>query len=151
MATTFLGYKGSKGFYIHETYAKLIFQFIYQELKKAKYTFVNKDILLADCEAKINGWRNGYIVLRWDDRLIGMDEENNMTQLLQNIIIDLQTRGNYISVEELQAIPSEDELWKMDLDKKFPVNELIRVFNALIQMLQGTWLSTNYDMNIKWK
>lgn len=42
MATTFLDYKNDKGFYIHETYAQLVFQFIYHELQKSQYTLINK-------------------------------------------------------------------------------------------------------------
>lgn len=150
MADCKLVYKNNKGFWIHETYAQLIFQLIYVELQKTQYLFANKEDLLYDCEATINGWFNGYIGLSWEDEILNQTDEQTMILLLQNIITYLQTKGKYITISELKAMPTQDEHWKSVMDRDFPVSELIRIFNALIQMLQNTWESTNYDMKINW-
>lgn len=150
MADCKLDYNNDKGFWIHETYAQLIFQLIYTELQKTQYSFDNKLDILGDLEDKVNGYRNGYIVLGWEDDLLNQTEEQTMILLLQNIITYLQTKGKYITISELKAMPTQDEHWKAVMDRDFPVSELIRIFNVLIQMLQGTWESTNYDMKINW-
>jgi hypothetical protein len=66
----------------------------------------------------------------------------------------LQNKGTFISVNELQAIPTQDRMFKwLFSEKPFPTIDLIKIIDALIQMLQGTWTSTNYDMTaeINWK
>lgn len=150
MADTKIDYKSEKGFWIHEAYIQLVFHFIYRELQKDKYSFTNKPNLLLDCEGKINGWTNGYLVLMWHEYINGAIEEQKMIQLLQNVITDLKTKGTYITIAELRALPTQDEHWKSNMDKNFPTKELIRIINALIQILNNTWESSNYDMKINW-
>ena len=150
MAVTFIDYQNNKGFYIHENYIQLAFMYIYPEMQKPQYNFTNKPDLLYDCESIINGIRSGYLVLSWDDYLVGNTDEQLMIQLLQNVVSHLQTKGAYISLSELQGMTTEDDHWLRVMDKKFPTAELIKIFIALIQMLQGTWTSTNYDMKINW-
>lgn len=150
MADCKLTYKNNKGFWVHETYAQLIYQLIYAELQKPEYTFSHKQEFLEDCEDIINGISIGYIGLNWIEYLINQADEQTMVQLLQNVITYLQTKGKYIAVTELKAMQTQDEHWKAVMDRNFPVSELIRIFNALIQMLQGTWDSNNYDMKINW-
>ncbi|MEN2398877.1 hypothetical protein GKZ90_0003780 [Flavobacterium sp. MC2016-06] len=150
MADAKIDYKNDIGFWIHETYMQLVFHFIYAELQKTKYDFINKPELLLDCEGKINGWTNGYLVLTWNRFICGTIEEQTMIHLLQNVIIHLENKEKYITIAELQVMPTEDEHWKSVMDKDFPISELIRIFNTLIQMLQGVWESNNYDMKINW-
>ncbi len=48
-------------------------------------------------------------------------------------------------------IPTEDLAFKYILDKKpFPTAELIRVMNALIQMLERIWDHKDYQMELDW-
>lgn len=150
MADAKLDYKQKKGFWIHETYAQLIFQFIYAEIQKPQYIFSNKIELLEDCEDIINGVTNGYMALMWHEYLINQTDEQTMIQVLKNIIIKLQIKGRYITIVELKAMSSQDQHWKAVMNRDFPVSELIRIFNALIQILEGSWESTNYDMKITW-
>lgn len=152
MATTFIDYKNDKGFYISESFIKLTMYYIYLELQKPQYIFLSKQELLDDLSDKINGLRNGYIVLGWDDVLNNPSEEQTMIQVLQNVKTSLQNKGANIPVSELISIPTQDDTLKYMLDKKpFPTVELIRVIDALIQMLEGTWNSDNYDMNLNWR
>jgi len=150
MADVKLDYKQKKGFWIHETYAQLIFQFIYAELQKPQYVFSRKIEILEDCKDIVNGVTNGYMALMWHELLINQSDEETMIQVLKNIIKNLYAKGHSITMAELKSMPSEDEHWKAVMNKDFPVNELIRIFNALIQILEGNWESTNYDMKINW-
>jgi hypothetical protein len=150
MAVTFIEYQNNKGFYIHEDYIQLVFMYIYPEMQKSQYNFTNKVDLLYDCKSIVNGIRSGYLGLTWHNYLTGSADEQLMIQLLQNVVSILQTKGEYISVSELQSLPTEDSHWLRLMDKNFPVNELIKIFNALTEMLQGTWTSLNYDMTIDW-
>ena len=153
MATTKIRYNDGKGFWISEAYIQLAFCYIYQEAKKNQYNFSNKQDLLGDFEDKINGYRNGYLILGWDEDVItSQAEEQTMLQVLQNVKITLQSKGSYISVEELQSIPAEDKDFKRLFSRKpFPTSELIKIIDALIKMLQGTWDSTNYSMDINYQ
>lgn len=153
MATTKIRYNDGKGFWISEAYIQLAFCYIYQEAKKNQYNFSNKQDLLGDFEDKINGYRNGYLILGWDEDVItSQAEEQTMLQVLQNVKTTLQSKGSYISVEELQSIPTEDKDFKRLFSRKpFPTSELIKIIDALIKMLQGTWSSDNYDMDINYK
>ncbi len=150
MADCKLVYKNNKGFWIHETYAQLVFQFIYNELRKTNYTFTNKENILYDCKGIVNGWFKGYIGLSWDEDLVSQADEQMMILALQNTITTLKEKGKYITVAEQRAMPTEDEHWKRVMDRDFPVSELVRILNTLINMLQGTWESTNYDMKINY-
>ncbi|NOT94322.1 hypothetical protein [Ferruginibacter sp.] len=151
MATTFIDYKEDKGFYIHELFMQLAFLYIYEELKKQEYNFIKKADLLYDCKSKIDGIHSSYFVLSWDDNLVGSDDEQQMIELLKNVINNLQAKGEFISVAEMQEMPTEDGHFKSVMDAPFPVSELLRIFNALIEMLGGKWDSTNYGMDIKWR
>ena len=152
MARTFIDYKDNKGFEINEAYIQLAFCYIYQEARKSQYIFSNKDDLMYDFETSINGLRQGYLVLNWDEDLTNQSDEQRMLQVLQNVKITLQSKGSYISVAELQAIPTEDDDFKVLFSRKpFPATELIKIIDALIKMLQGTWDSTNYSMDINYQ
>lgn len=152
MARTFIDYKENRGFEINESYIQLAFCFIYQEAKKSQYIFSNKDDLIYDLEASINGYRYGYLVLNWDDDLTSSVDEQTMIQILQNVKTTLEAKGTYISVAELQAIPTEDKDFKRLFSRKpFPTAELIKVIDALIKMLEGTWDFTNYSMDIDYQ
>lgn len=153
MARTFIDYKEGKGFEINEAFIQLAFSYIFQEVKKNQYNFSNKQDLLGDFEDKINGYRNGYLILGWDEEVItSQTEEQMMLQVLQNVKTTLQGKGNYISVSELQSIPTEDEDFKILYSRKpFPTAELIKIIDALIKMLQGNWDSTNYSMDINYQ
>lgn len=152
MARTFIDYKDDKGFEINEAYIQLAFCYIYQEAKKTQHNFSNKDDLMYDFETSINGFRQGYLVLNWDEDLTNQSDEQIMLQVLQNVRITLQSKGIHISVAELQAIPTEDDDFKFLFSRKpFPTAELIKIIDALIKMLQGTWDSTNYSMDINYQ
>ncbi|KQR67667.1 hypothetical protein [Pedobacter sp. Leaf176] len=112
---------------------------------------INKQEIIDDLKDKFNGLRNGYIILGWEDELVCQTDEETMVQVLHNIIIVLQHKGKYVTVSEIQAMPSEDRHWKAVMDRNFLTAELIRIFTAMIQMLQGTWTSSDFDMKINWK
>ena len=147
MARTFIDYKEGKGFEINEVYIQLAFCYIYQEAKKSQYIFSNKQEILESLQDDING----YLVLMWHDDLVNQSDEQTMLQVLQNVKTALQSKGAYISVAELQTIPTEDKDFKRFYGRyPFPISELIKIIDALIQMLQGTWESTNYNMDINY-
>ena len=149
MAVTYIDYKDDKGFYIVEDAMELAFQYIYKELKKEEvYSFTNKEGLLQDAEYNVNGWCRGYLVLMWHEELEGLADEQEMIRLLENIVSQLQKKGEFISVEEIHSFPSEAEDWKSFWYTPFPTKNLLNIFDALIKMLKGEWESTNYDMKI---
>jgi len=153
MARTFITYKEEKGFEINEVFMQLAINYVYAEAKKAQYVFSNKQELIEDFEDKINGIQNGWMVLGWyDDVITSSTEEHTMLQILQNVKTILESKGKYISIGELQAIPTGDDNFKTLYSRNpFPVAELIKIIDALIKMLQGTWDSTNYSMDINYQ
>ncbi len=151
MATAFIEYQNGKGFNIAEDYMQLMIYYIHEELKKPQYIFENKNLINIDNESIINGYQSSYLTLGWDDMFINSTEEQTMIQVLQNVKTNLQNKGEWISVDELQAIPTEDEYIKGLYSRKpFPTTELIKIIDSLIQMLQGTWTSDNYNMKINY-
>ena len=121
------------------------------EAQKAQYSFSDKQEILEDLEENINGLCNGYMTLYWKNLFDGNDEQI-MIQVLQNVKLYLQSKGTNIPVSELMLIPTDDKTLKYMLNKKpFPTAELIRVIDALTQMLQGIWESTNYNMDLNWR
>lgn len=152
MATTFIKYQQNEGFYIAESFMQLVMYFILLEAQKPQYNFSDKQELLEDLKENINGLYSGYLTLYWNELLSGSIDEESMIEVLQNVKPNLQNKGAYITVTELKSIPTEDETLKYMLDKKpFPTGELIRVIDALIQILEGTWISTNYNMDLDWR
>jgi hypothetical protein len=152
MATTFIDYQNNKGFYIAETFMQLAWHYVLQEIIKPQYSFANKEDLVEDFQQDIDGIHAGYLVLSWDDYLESPSEEQTMIQVLQNVKTTLQNKGAFISVEEQNTISTEDNTFSYILGvKPFPTAEIIRVIDALIQMLQGTWESTNYNMDLNWR
>lgn len=152
MATTFIEYKDHKGFWIHESFMQLAFHFIYDEIKKTEYNLTNKNQLLEEIKFQIDGYSCGSMSLGWYGFVESNLEKQTMIMALQKIITYLQSQDMYISVVQLQSIPSEDEDFKRLYSKNpFPVSELIKILNSLIQMLEGTWSSTNYGMTINYK
>jgi hypothetical protein len=88
----------------------------------------------------------------WNKILINSSEEQTMIQILQEVKASIQNKGVYISVAELQSIPTKDkDLKRLFSRKPFPTSELIRIIDALIKMLQGTWEYTNYNMDINYQ
>ena len=150
MSTELIDYK-NKGFQISDIYMQLVLYYINEELKKNQYIFTNKGYLQRYHESIINGNMAGWFAFLWDEKLSNSSDEQTMLQVLENVKITLQNKGSFISVAELQTIPTEDKDFKRFYGRyTFPISELIKIIDALIQMLQGTWESTNYNMDINY-
>ncbi len=150
MSTELIDYK-NKGFQISDIYMQLALYYINEELKKNQYIFTNKGYLQRYHESIINGNMAGWFAFLWDENLSNSSDEQTMLQVLENVKTTLQSKGEYISVAELQTIPTEDKDFKRFYGRyPFPTSELIKIIDALIQMLQGTWESTNYNMDINY-
>jgi light-regulated signal transduction histidine kinase (bacteriophytochrome) len=152
MATTFIDYKDKKGFYISESFMQLAMFYISEELKKSQYTFINKTELLDTFDSIVNGYRKGFLVLSWNEELEGTTDEQMMIQVLQNLKTSLLNKGAMISLAELKSIPTDDPDFEILYSRNpFPTSELIKIIEALIQMLNGSWTSTNLYMDINYR
>jgi hypothetical protein len=153
MSTVPIKYNGNSGFEIADEFMQLLFHYIKEEVVKPQYILTKKEDLISGLTFEINGYSSGNLSLRWNNIFINSTEEQTMTQVLQNVIINLQNKGTFISIAEMQAIPTdEDDHFKHLFSRNpFPTSELIKIVNALIQMLQGTWTSNNYRMDIQYK
>ncbi|MCT2562723.1 hypothetical protein [Chryseobacterium herbae] len=98
----------------------------------------------------INGEMAGWFAFLWDTYISDSSEEQTMIQILQNVKNIIQNKGSYITLIELQSIPTKDEDFKRFYNKPFPTEDLEKIINALIKMLEGTWDLTNYDMYINY-
>jgi hypothetical protein len=151
MSTTLIEYNNGKGFWIHEIYMQLAYCYIYEELKKPQNTVTNKNQLLYEIQFHIDGYSTGIMSLGWNNFITNQLDKQTTIQALQNVKTTLKNKGAFISVSELQSIPTEDEDFKIYYREPFPTAELIKIIDALIQMLQGTWTSDNYSMAISYK
>lgn len=151
MNADFIDYRDNKGFYISNIFMQLLIHYINEELKKSQHIFTNKNRFLRENESIISGECAGYFAITWDSIIVNSTEEQTMIQILQTVKTTLQNKGAFISVSELQGIPTSDGDFKRFYRKPFPTAELVKILDVLIQMLQGTWTSTNYDMEINYK
>lgn len=86
----------------------------------------------------INGQMGGWFAFLWDEYISDASEEQIMVQILQKVKDSICHKGSYISLEELQAIPTMDNDFKIFYNKPFPTADLIRILDALVLMLQET-------------
>lgn len=150
MAKNFIQFNGNIGFWIPKVYMQLLFHYVNDEISKPYCNFVQKNQLIYNLQFHIDGYSAGFLSLDWKGYLDN-SEINTMMQVLQNVKATIQNKGTFIAVSELQAIPTEDWYFKIYYQKSFPTSELIKIVDALIQMLQDTWTSTNYSMDINYK
>lgn len=151
MSTTLIEYNNGKGFWIHEIYMQLAYCYIYEVLSNPQYILTNKEDMLYSIKFHIDAYSTGSMSLGWDNFITNHVDKQTTIQVLQNVKTTLKNKGAFISVEELQAIPTEDGDFKIYYRDPFPTAELIKIIDALIQMLQGTWTSTNHNMEISYK
>ena len=151
MSETKITFENNKGFWIHEIYMQLSYCYIYEVLSNPQYILTNKEDMLYSIKFHIDAYSTGSMSLGWNNFITNQMDKQTTIQALQNVKTTLQNKGAYISVEELQAIPTEDEDFKIYYRDPFPTAEIIKIIEALIQMLQGTWTSTNYSMDIVYK
>ncbi|MGQ2983693.1 hypothetical protein [Flavobacterium sp.] len=78
---------------------------------------------MEDLEFKVNGYASTYLTLGWDDFINSPSKK---------------------SLEELKALNTEDTHIKHWV-KPFPVHFLIKIINALIQVILGTWAYNDQD------
>lgn len=147
MATELMDYKG-KGFITSDIFMELAFYYIQEELKKDQYTFIRKKTLTDYHVSVINGQMGGWFAFLWDEYISDFSEEQTMVQILQIVKAKVYHKGAYITLTELQSIPTLDSDFKIFYNKPFPTADLIQIFDALIQMLEGDWEYENYDMHI---
>ncbi|MGN7866994.1 hypothetical protein [Chryseobacterium sp. 22458] len=151
MGKTLVEYEKDKGFWISESMMQLVLHYILEEAEKPECSLPDKEDLVMDLKFHINGYSRGYMSVGLFDSIESPADEQLMIQLLNDVKTGLQKKGNLISVEELMKIPTEDLAFKYILDKKpFPTAELIRVMNALIQMLERIWDHKDYQMELDW-
>ncbi|MBP9689980.1 MAG: hypothetical protein KBE91_10245, partial [Bacteroidia bacterium] len=106
MNADFIDYRDNKGFYISNIFMQLLIHYINEELKKSQHIFTNKNRFLRENESVISGVCAGYFAITWDSIIVNSIEEQTMVQVLQNVKSTVQSKGAYITVEELQAIPT---------------------------------------------
>jgi hypothetical protein len=150
MGYELIDYK-NKGFQTSDSFIQLALYYINEELKDKKYIITSKNSLQKYNEDVLNGSMAGWFAFLWDDYIISSNDEQIMTQALQVTKSSIATRGEFISVNELQAIPTKDLHFKNFFHKPFPTSELIKIIDALSQMLEGTWQYDNYNMEINYK
>lgn len=149
MSDTKITYKGNKGFWINRSFIQLVYYYMYNELNKSQYNISDKDDLLYSIKFNLDGYSEG-MSLNWSQ--LNQLDEQVMLQILQNIRANLQGKGKYISIDELQGVATEDDDFKTFYSRKpFPTAELIKIIDTLIKMFQGTWDSTNYNMDINYQ
>ena len=150
MSRVDIDYKG-KGFVTSDLFIQLALFYINEELKNDKYTFSEKNLLLQYNEEVTNGVFAGWFTFFWDSYLLNLRDEQTMIQILENVKSAIRIKGDFISVEELQSIPTKDGDFKLLYRRPFPTTELIRIFIALSEMLKGTWQYENYEMEIEYQ
>ena len=150
MSRADIDYKG-KGFVTSDLFIQLALFYINEELKNDKYTFSEKNLLLKYNEEVTNGVFAGWFAFFWDSYLLNLRDEQTMIQILENVKSAIRIKGDFISVEELQSIPTKDGDFKLLYRRPFPTTELIRIFIALSEMLKGTWQYENYEMEIEYQ
>ncbi|REC63577.1 hypothetical protein DRF65_05655 [Chryseobacterium pennae] len=127
---------------------QLALYYIHEEFKKDQYAFIRKELLTDHHETVVNGQMAGWFAFLWDEYISNASEEQTMVQILQIVKARIYNKGTYIPLTELQAIPTVDGDFKLFYRKPFPTAELIKMLDALIQMLEGDWDHKNYDMDI---
>jgi len=151
MGKTWVEYEKDKGFWISEPMMQLVLHYIVEEIEKPEHPLPDKSDLLMLLRWDIDGYTRSYMSIRLFDEIESPEDEQMMIQVLRDVKETLSNRGSHISVEELMNIPTRDMTLKYILDKKpFPTAELIRVTDALIQMLERTWDHKDYQMELNW-
>jgi len=149
MARTYVKYKNRSGFWISEPYLQLAYNYIYAELVKPQYNLECKVDLLSFIKFQIDGFALDMMSLGWNSYFVNETEIQVMIGILQQVNIDLFAKGTYIATQELRLIQSKDEYFKnFYYYKHFPVTELIKIIDAIIQLLENTWETINYNMEI---
>lgn len=139
------------GFWVQEIYMQLAYCYIYDELIKPQYSLTNKDDMLYSIKFHVDGYSTGIMSLGWEDFANNPSDNQTITLVLQNVKINIQNKGEFITIDELQAISTNDDDFKIFYRDPFPTFQLIKIVDALIQMIQGTWTSNNYRMDIVYK
>lgn len=149
MPVSKITYKQNKGFWVEETFMQLVYHYVHEELVNPQYLVTNKSTLLKSIKDRVNGYFIGIMSLGWRNLVETNSEIQTMIQVLENVKTTLKSKGKYISVGELQNISTEDVEFKLYFTSPFPISGLIVILDALIQMLKGTWTSTDYNMQIE--
>lgn len=134
-------------FWIAEHFMQIMFHYIYEELVKPEYVFTDKEEFLYVTRFHIDGYSTGIMWLGWEKFVETEDEIQAMIVLLEKVKLGL-LKEEYISVKELEAIPSEDTFFKSINNSPLATSELVRIFDALINLLNGTWAYNNHDLKI---
>lgn len=138
---TLIDYKDdSKGFWIQEPHLQIVLHYILEELKKPQYTFVDKPGIIDRFEFIINGYMSSYLVLPLDILLKAATDEQEFIRVLQQVKLNFRLKDSYISVAELQSIPTDDMTfkWVFETDP-YLSNEIVIVIDALIEIVSNTW------------
>lgn len=135
---------GNSSFLVRDLDMQLMFFYIHEEMLDGRYFFAGKEAFLSRLDFYAKGYAFGEPHLGWSRFLTTGRESETMIVLLGNLIVRLHSKGPEISREEIEAIPVDDFHFKMYLDNPFPVSRLIRIAEALIRMISGSW---NQEMN----
>lgn len=151
MGKTLVEYEKDKGFWISESMMQLVLHYIVEEMEKPEHPIPDKSDLMMMLRWDIDGYTRSYMSVRLFDEIDSLEGEQMFIRVLEKVKETLHDKGAYISIEELMSIPTKDMALRYILDKKpFPTGELIRVVDALIQMLERTWMHKDYEMDLDW-
>lgn len=148
MATTHIDYKEGKGFWIAEIYIELTYEYILQTLEQMNDEITFKEELKDDIHFNINAYAKGMLTLTWHSFLKTLEDEQIMISILESTKILLQSKGNYISVDELNSYEVKKEEMAIKWLKPIKTSEITKIVDTLILMFKGEWNETSYNMDI---
>jgi len=140
MSDTFIQYEKNKGFWCHEKYMELSFEYILQALDLIEEEISIRDVLSTDLEFHTSGASYGLLTLTWGSFVKTTDQENEIILILEEAIKIVENKGGYISIEELNSIEAKKKyrdpvFWTAPYETR----KLIKIYNALIDMFSHEW------------
>ncbi|WGH74769.1 hypothetical protein P8625_11840 [Tenacibaculum tangerinum] len=150
MAETKIDYKGGKGFWIAEIYMELTYEYILQALEDSEEIIPFKDDLKEDINFFVNAYGKGMLTLLWFNFIKTDEDEKIMICLLNRAKKILESKGDYIEVDELNGYEEKKEEMASKWPKPIKTTEIIKIIDTLILMLKGEWEETSYSMEIEY-
>jgi hypothetical protein len=152
MGDALIKYRKSQ-LWLRESFVEVLSEYISIEFEKKTISEYSTGLqkIYKVCIGNKEGIHIGMVDIPFDIYLNGSADEEAMIDLLSRVKTELQSKGEKIEIEELNAIENrkvDDDfksLWKIPVY----VSSFVATIDCMIKMLNGEWTSTNHGVWFK--
>ncbi|MGY0041042.1 hypothetical protein [Pedobacter sp. NJ-S-72] len=145
----YIKYEG-KGFWIPESFIEVLSDFICNTYENLGLNTFSQSLqkIYYECYYNRNGENIGVVNILLDNHISNQTDKNSLINIFEQTKILILSKGIELSIADLNAFENRkaDDYFKSEWRYPIKTQSLVKTIDIMIQLLNGTWQSSNYGV-----